>query len=216
VRPSILDPYKQLIGEILEKHPLLRATRIHEMVAGRGYPGSAVQVRRYVATIRPRTKSEAFFGRPRTRAAGADRGSRPSHRGRHAVAGGPRPRPPRSRKAAPGRDRRPIRERNSWRTCRRRAPHKAQRGSERPAKAPALREAPTPPADSSAPPEVSPSKASRPDPPAPEPEFRSAGDESQPRSIAKLSSSPAPAATTMATCCAGNFSSTRGATFSRP
>jgi transposase len=61
VRPSILDPYKKLIGEILEKHPRLRATRIHEMVAARGYPGSAVQVRRYVAKIRPRAKAEAFF-----------------------------------------------------------------------------------------------------------------------------------------------------------
>ena len=48
VRPTLLDPYKPLIREVLEKHPTLTATRLHEMVKARGYPGTAIQVRRWV------------------------------------------------------------------------------------------------------------------------------------------------------------------------
>ena len=48
IRPSMLDPHKQFIEQILEKHPRLRATRVYEMVRARGYPGSAIQVRRYL------------------------------------------------------------------------------------------------------------------------------------------------------------------------
>ena len=32
LRPSLLDPYKPFIGEVLDKHPKLRATRLFEMV----------------------------------------------------------------------------------------------------------------------------------------------------------------------------------------
>ena len=60
VRPMMLDPYKGLIAKILEDHPRLRATRVFEMVRTRGYQGSAVQVRRYVRSIRP-ARSEAFL-----------------------------------------------------------------------------------------------------------------------------------------------------------
>lgn len=60
VRPTMLDPYKGLVGKILDDHPRLRATRIFEMLRARGYPGSAVQVRRYLRTVRP-TRSEAFL-----------------------------------------------------------------------------------------------------------------------------------------------------------
>jgi transposase len=61
VAPSVLDPYKPFILETLEKFPRLRATRIHAMVADRGYGGTVKQVRRFVAKVRPRAKAEAFF-----------------------------------------------------------------------------------------------------------------------------------------------------------
>jgi transposase len=60
VRPTVLDPYKGLIAKILDDHPRLRATRVFEMLRSRGYPGSAVQVRRYISGIRP-SKSEAYL-----------------------------------------------------------------------------------------------------------------------------------------------------------
>jgi len=61
VIPSALDPYKPFILETLEQFPRLRATRIHAMVAERGYGGTVKQVRRFVAKLRPRAKTEAFF-----------------------------------------------------------------------------------------------------------------------------------------------------------
>lgn len=60
VRPTMLDPYKGLVGKILDDHPRLRATRVFEMLRARGFPGSVVQVRRYLRTVRP-TRSEAFL-----------------------------------------------------------------------------------------------------------------------------------------------------------
>ena len=45
----------------LEQYPRLRATRLWAMLRDRGYPGSAVQVRRYVRTVRPAARAEAFF-----------------------------------------------------------------------------------------------------------------------------------------------------------
>ncbi len=61
MRPSIVDPYKAFIAATLEKHPKLRATRLMEMIQPRGYPGSCNQLRRYVATVRPKTRAEAFL-----------------------------------------------------------------------------------------------------------------------------------------------------------
>jgi transposase len=61
VPPSILDPYKALIEDTLKQHPRLRATRLYEMIKARGYPGSPVQVRRYVACVRPTARAEAYF-----------------------------------------------------------------------------------------------------------------------------------------------------------
>jgi transposase len=61
VRPSILDPYKDFLRQQLEQYPRLRATRLFQMVVDRGYPGSVVQVRRYVATVRPTTRAEAYL-----------------------------------------------------------------------------------------------------------------------------------------------------------
>ncbi|MEM6792213.1 MAG: IS21 family transposase [Myxococcota bacterium] len=61
VRPSQLDPYKDFIQQTLEQYPRLRATRVHEMVKARGYPGTVVQVRRYVRQVRPASRAEAFL-----------------------------------------------------------------------------------------------------------------------------------------------------------
>jgi hypothetical protein len=36
-----------------KQYPRLRATRLHAMLRERGYPGTAVQVRRYVRLMRP-------------------------------------------------------------------------------------------------------------------------------------------------------------------
>lgn len=61
-RPRVTDPYVAFIRETLERYPRLRATRIFEMVRQRGYAHSLVQVRRLVATLRPR-HCEAFLRR---------------------------------------------------------------------------------------------------------------------------------------------------------
>jgi transposase len=60
VRAQLLDPYKPVIADVLRDHPRLRATRIYEMVRARGYPGSVVQVRRYLRTVRP-SSVEAYL-----------------------------------------------------------------------------------------------------------------------------------------------------------
>ena len=60
VRPSMLDPYKGLVGEILQQYPRLVATRIFGMLRDRGYEGSVVQLRRYVKTVRP-ARAEAYL-----------------------------------------------------------------------------------------------------------------------------------------------------------
>jgi transposase len=61
VRPSALDPYKAFILATLEQYPRLRATRLWGMVRERGYPGSAKQVERYVRTVRPAARAEAYL-----------------------------------------------------------------------------------------------------------------------------------------------------------
>jgi transposase len=61
LRPSLLDPYKPFITEQLEQYPRLRSTRIFGMLRARGYAGSETVVRRYVRTVRPAAKSEAYF-----------------------------------------------------------------------------------------------------------------------------------------------------------
>ena len=52
-RPCLLDPYLEFIRQVLEQHPRLRATRIHQMIRDRGYSGSITQLRRAVARLRP-------------------------------------------------------------------------------------------------------------------------------------------------------------------
>src|SRR5664279_3452422 len=56
VRPSLVDPYLEFIRQTLERHPRLRATRIHQMIRDRGYGGSVVQLRRAVARLRPQIR----------------------------------------------------------------------------------------------------------------------------------------------------------------
>jgi transposase len=59
-RPSVLDPYLPFIMETLEKFPSLTATRLHGMVAERGYVGSVDHFRHYIALHRPKPKREAY------------------------------------------------------------------------------------------------------------------------------------------------------------
>src|SRR5712692_7505842 len=61
IRPSALDPYKAFIATTLEQYPRLRATRLFAMLRDRGYANSVVQLRRYVRTVRPAARAEAYF-----------------------------------------------------------------------------------------------------------------------------------------------------------
>jgi transposase len=60
-RPTTLDPFLPFVRDTLAQYPRLRATRLHEMLRQRGYPGSAVQVRRAVRHLRPAPPSEAYL-----------------------------------------------------------------------------------------------------------------------------------------------------------
>ena len=59
-RPTALDPYLPFIRDTLAQYPRLRATRIHEMVHQRGYPGSVIQVRRLVRRLRPESTRTVY------------------------------------------------------------------------------------------------------------------------------------------------------------
>ena len=63
VRPTLLDAYKDFIQATLEAHPRLTAMRLFHMVKARGYVGGPLQVRRYVRTVRPASRAEAFLRR---------------------------------------------------------------------------------------------------------------------------------------------------------
>ena len=60
-RRSLLDPFKPFIVETLKQHPRLRATRLFDMLSGRGFEGSERQLRRYVAKVRPTRQREAYL-----------------------------------------------------------------------------------------------------------------------------------------------------------
>ncbi|MGQ0737142.1 MAG: IS21 family transposase [Acidobacteriota bacterium] len=60
-RSTALDPYLPFLRDALAQYPRRRATRLHEMVRQRGYPGSAVQVRRAVRRLRPAPPREAYL-----------------------------------------------------------------------------------------------------------------------------------------------------------
>jgi hypothetical protein len=59
-RATQLDPYLPFIRDTLGQYPRLRATRLFEMVKGRGYTGSVVQLRRAVRLIRPVATATAY------------------------------------------------------------------------------------------------------------------------------------------------------------
>ncbi len=59
-RAEMLDPYRSFVQATLEQYPKLRATRLHQMIAERGYKGSVFPVRRFVARQRP-SRHEAFL-----------------------------------------------------------------------------------------------------------------------------------------------------------
>lgn len=61
VRPSLCDPYRAFLQVTLQQYPRLRATRLFEMIKPRGYPGSVVQLRRVVRTLRPVPAAEAYL-----------------------------------------------------------------------------------------------------------------------------------------------------------
>src|SRR3990172_2957641 len=61
VRPSRLDPYLDFLRTTLEQYPRLRAPRLHEMLAARGYAAPATQPRRLVRRLRPRPPAEAYL-----------------------------------------------------------------------------------------------------------------------------------------------------------
>ena len=60
-RPSKVEPYLPFMRETLEKYPKLRASRLLQMVRGRGYEGQVSRFREIVAAIRPRPRGEAFL-----------------------------------------------------------------------------------------------------------------------------------------------------------
>ncbi|MBK8010133.1 MAG: IS21 family transposase [Deltaproteobacteria bacterium] len=60
-RFSVLDPFKPIVDETLERYPRLTATRLYDMIVERGYTGSLRTVTRYAPLVRPKPKSEAFL-----------------------------------------------------------------------------------------------------------------------------------------------------------
>jgi len=58
-RAALLDPYRGFLEETLAKHPRVRATRLWQMLHGRGYAGSVYPIRRFLRRLRP-TDREAF------------------------------------------------------------------------------------------------------------------------------------------------------------
>jgi transposase len=61
MRRSIADPFVPFIQETLKKYPKLTASRLHEMVTGRGYRGAQRHFRSIVARYRPRPAAEAYL-----------------------------------------------------------------------------------------------------------------------------------------------------------
>jgi transposase len=57
----LIDPYLEFVEGTLHNYPKLRATRIYEMIVGRGYTGSLSQVRKIVRTMRPAPSNEAYM-----------------------------------------------------------------------------------------------------------------------------------------------------------
>ena len=59
-RRRLIDPYLDFIEQTLKQYPRLRATRLLQMIGGRGYTGGIDQVRRAARRLRPVSR-EAFL-----------------------------------------------------------------------------------------------------------------------------------------------------------
>ncbi len=60
-RERLVDPYVELVRETLAKYPKVCSTRLFQMLQQRGYAGSASNLRREVARLRPRPAPEPFL-----------------------------------------------------------------------------------------------------------------------------------------------------------
>jgi transposase len=60
-RARLVDPYRALITETLARYPRLCATRLHDMLAERGYAGAVRTLRAYVAGVRPTPRREVYL-----------------------------------------------------------------------------------------------------------------------------------------------------------
>jgi len=88
-RPSLVDPYAPFIDETLKAHPRLRATRLFDMIRGRGYEGGIAILRRHVAEVRPVPRGEVYLWTERL--IGEQAQVDWAHVGSLAVTGGTRP-----------------------------------------------------------------------------------------------------------------------------
>lgn len=62
-RPSDFDAHVDFVRDVLTQYPTLTGSRVWQMLRARGYPGSAIQVRRKIRALglRPKPRSEAYF-----------------------------------------------------------------------------------------------------------------------------------------------------------
>ena len=60
-RPSMIDPYIDFVKQTLDVYPDLHASRLYQMVCGRGYKGGPDHFRAIVARYRPRPAAEAYL-----------------------------------------------------------------------------------------------------------------------------------------------------------
>jgi transposase len=58
-RAALLDPYRGFLEETVAKYPKVRATRLWQMLHGRGYDGTVYPIRRFLRRLRPADR-EAF------------------------------------------------------------------------------------------------------------------------------------------------------------
>jgi transposase len=56
IRPSLLDPFREQIREMLETHPHVSAAVIRQRLAEKGYTGGSSILRAYVHDIRPQKR----------------------------------------------------------------------------------------------------------------------------------------------------------------
>ena len=60
-RQQLCDPYLVFLRDTLTRYPTLRATRLHDMLRGRGFEGSVRTVRDYIVPLRPARSREVFL-----------------------------------------------------------------------------------------------------------------------------------------------------------